>query len=79
MLKEKCVSTPVHNAYFNCYLCSTLFGVSLSALRENEMLFSVPCDEICRGTGEATPDDPEEHVPTVQDSEINLLKSGDVT
>uniref|UniRef100_A0A8C9ZGN8 FYVE and coiled-coil domain-containing protein 1 n=1 Tax=Sander lucioperca TaxID=283035 RepID=A0A8C9ZGN8_SANLU len=26
-----------------------------------------------------TPDDPEEHVPTVQDSEINLLKSGEVT
>ncbi|XP_071403032.1 FYVE and coiled-coil domain-containing protein 1 [Centroberyx affinis] len=31
------------------------------------------------GTGDATPDDPEEHVPTVQDSEINLLKSGEVT
>uniref|UniRef100_A0A671VAK2 FYVE and coiled-coil domain-containing protein 1 n=1 Tax=Sparus aurata TaxID=8175 RepID=A0A671VAK2_SPAAU len=30
-------------------------------------------------TGEMTPDDPEEHVPTVQDSEINLLKSGEVT
>ena len=33
----------------------------------------------CRGTGDVTPDDPEEHVPTVQDSEINLLKSGEVT
>ncbi|XP_056132008.1 FYVE and coiled-coil domain-containing protein 1 [Lampris incognitus] len=33
--------------------------------------------EVC--TGETTPDDPEEHVPTVQDSEINLLKSGEVT
>uniref|UniRef100_A0A4W6DIV8 FYVE and coiled-coil domain-containing protein 1 n=1 Tax=Lates calcarifer TaxID=8187 RepID=A0A4W6DIV8_LATCA len=32
-----------------------------------------------RGTGDVTPDDPEEHVPTVQDSEINLLKSGEVT
>uniref|UniRef100_A0A8C4DNH1 FYVE and coiled-coil domain-containing protein 1 n=1 Tax=Dicentrarchus labrax TaxID=13489 RepID=A0A8C4DNH1_DICLA len=31
------------------------------------------------GTGDVTPDDPEEHVPTVQDSEINLLKSGEVT
>ncbi|XP_070817298.1 FYVE and coiled-coil domain-containing protein 1 [Chaetodon trifascialis] len=31
------------------------------------------------GTGDTTPDDPEEHVPTVQDSEINLLKSGEVT
>lgn len=31
------------------------------------------------GTGDMSPDDPEEHVPTVQDSEINLLKSGDVT
>ncbi|KAG7230838.1 hypothetical protein INR49_019652, partial [Caranx melampygus] len=30
-------------------------------------------------TGDVTPDDPEEHVPTVQDSEINLLKSGEVT
>eukprot|EP00066_Takifugu_rubripes_P030405 XP_011619671.1 PREDICTED: FYVE and coiled-coil domain-containing protein 1-like [Takifugu rubripes] len=26
-----------------------------------------------------TPDDPEDHVPTVQDSEINLLKSGEIT
>uniref|UniRef100_A0A8D0D5V5 FYVE and coiled-coil domain-containing protein 1 n=1 Tax=Sander lucioperca TaxID=283035 RepID=A0A8D0D5V5_SANLU len=32
-----------------------------------------------RGIGDLTPDDPEEHVPTVQDSEINLLKSGEVT
>ncbi|XP_059197312.1 FYVE and coiled-coil domain-containing protein 1 [Centropristis striata] len=31
------------------------------------------------GTGDVTPDDPEEHVPTVQDSEINLLRSGEVT
>ncbi|KAG7283644.1 hypothetical protein CRUP_020417 [Coryphaenoides rupestris] len=31
------------------------------------------------GTGDVTPDDPEGHVPTVQDSEINLLKSGEVT
>ncbi|XP_038571987.1 FYVE and coiled-coil domain-containing protein 1 isoform X1 [Micropterus salmoides] len=31
------------------------------------------------GTGDVTPDDPEENVPTVQDSEINLLKSGEVT
>ncbi|XP_022615233.1 FYVE and coiled-coil domain-containing protein 1-like [Seriola dumerili] len=31
------------------------------------------------GTGDLTPDDPEERVPTVQDSEINLLKSGEVT
>nr|XP_019936797.1 PREDICTED: FYVE and coiled-coil domain-containing protein 1 [Paralichthys olivaceus]XP_019936798.1 PREDICTED: FYVE and coiled-coil domain-containing protein 1 [Paralichthys olivaceus] len=31
------------------------------------------------GTGDLTPDDPEEHVPTVQDSEINLLRSGEVT
>lgn len=29
--------------------------------------------------GDVTPDNPEEHVPTVQDSEINLLRSGDVT
>ncbi|KAM3620060.1 uncharacterized protein V6R79_017664 [Siganus canaliculatus] len=28
---------------------------------------------------DATPDDPEENVPTVQDSEITLLKSGEVT
>lgn len=33
----------------------------------------------CRGTGDAAPDDPEEHIPTVQDSEINLLRSGEVT
>uniref|UniRef100_A0A7N6C084 FYVE and coiled-coil domain-containing protein 1 n=1 Tax=Anabas testudineus TaxID=64144 RepID=A0A7N6C084_ANATE len=32
-----------------------------------------------QGTGDMTPDDPEEHVPTVADSEINLLKSGEVT
>nr|XP_020462695.1 FYVE and coiled-coil domain-containing protein 1 [Monopterus albus] len=32
-----------------------------------------------RGTEDATPDDPEEQVPTVQDSEISLLKSGEVT
>ncbi|XP_026161168.1 FYVE and coiled-coil domain-containing protein 1 isoform X2 [Mastacembelus armatus] len=31
------------------------------------------------GTGDVTPDDHEEHVPTVQDSEINLLKSGEIT
>ncbi|XP_029355642.1 FYVE and coiled-coil domain-containing protein 1 [Echeneis naucrates] len=31
------------------------------------------------GTGDMTPDDPEEQVPTVQDSEINLLKSGELT
>ncbi|XP_044216809.1 FYVE and coiled-coil domain-containing protein 1 isoform X2 [Thunnus albacares] len=31
------------------------------------------------GIGEMTPDDPEEHVPTVQDSEVNLLKSGEIT
>ncbi|KAM3876458.1 FYVE and coiled-coil domain-containing protein 1 [Diretmus argenteus] len=31
------------------------------------------------GTGDATPNDAEEHVPTVQDSEMNLLKSGEVT
>ncbi|TMS20144.1 FYVE and coiled-coil domain-containing protein 1 [Larimichthys crocea] len=31
------------------------------------------------GTGDVSPDDPEEHVPTVQDSEIYLLKSGEVT
>ncbi|XP_070764455.1 FYVE and coiled-coil domain-containing protein 1 [Enoplosus armatus] len=31
------------------------------------------------GAGDVSPDDPEEHVPTVQDSEINLLKSGEVT
>ncbi|XP_041791525.1 FYVE and coiled-coil domain-containing protein 1 [Chelmon rostratus] len=31
------------------------------------------------GAGDVTPEDPEEQVPTVQDSEINLLKSGEVT
>ncbi|KAM9848800.1 FYVE and coiled-coil domain-containing protein 1 isoform 1-T4 [Aulostomus maculatus] len=31
------------------------------------------------GIGDVTPDDPEENVPTVQDSELNLLKSGEVT
>ncbi|KAF3834876.1 hypothetical protein F7725_027434 [Dissostichus mawsoni] len=31
------------------------------------------------GTGDVTPDDPEDHVPTVQDTEINILKSGEVT
>ncbi|XP_029003671.1 FYVE and coiled-coil domain-containing protein 1 [Betta splendens] len=30
-------------------------------------------------TGNAMPDDPEESVPAVQDAEINLLKSGEVT
>lgn len=30
-------------------------------------------------TGDATPEETEDHVPTVQDSEINLLKSGEVT
>uniref|UniRef100_A0A8D3A5J2 FYVE and coiled-coil domain-containing protein 1 n=1 Tax=Scophthalmus maximus TaxID=52904 RepID=A0A8D3A5J2_SCOMX len=39
----------------------------------------VSCVGFCRGTGDVTPDDPEEQVPTVQDSEINLLKSGEVT
>uniref|UniRef100_A0A4W5MNB6 Uncharacterized protein n=1 Tax=Hucho hucho TaxID=62062 RepID=A0A4W5MNB6_9TELE len=33
----------------------------------------------CRGTGAVSPDDPEENVPTVQDTEITLLKSGEVT
>lgn len=42
-------------------------------------ILSVSCVGYCRGTGDVTPDDPEEHVPTVQDSEINLLKSGEVT
>ena len=32
-----------------------------------------------RGTGDLTPDDPEENVPTVQDAEINLLKCGELT
>ncbi|XP_034386132.1 FYVE and coiled-coil domain-containing protein 1 isoform X1 [Cyclopterus lumpus] len=31
------------------------------------------------GSRDVTPDDPEDHVATVQDSEINLLKSGEVT
>ncbi|XP_068175313.1 FYVE and coiled-coil domain-containing protein 1 [Antennarius striatus] len=31
------------------------------------------------GTGDVNPDDSEEHVPTVQDSEINLLISGEIT
>lgn len=31
------------------------------------------------GTGDVTPDDPEDHVPTVQDTEISILKSGEVT
>ncbi|KAF7659670.1 hypothetical protein LDENG_00294540 [Lucifuga dentata] len=31
------------------------------------------------GTGDVSPDDPDEHVSTVQDSEINLLRSGDVS
>uniref|UniRef100_H3CMD0 FYVE and coiled-coil domain-containing protein 1 n=1 Tax=Tetraodon nigroviridis TaxID=99883 RepID=H3CMD0_TETNG len=31
------------------------------------------------GAGDMTPDDLEDHVPTVQDSEINLLKSGEIT
>ncbi|KAM7410060.1 hypothetical protein PAMA_001491 [Pampus argenteus] len=31
------------------------------------------------GIGDVTLEDPEEHVPTVQDSEVNLLKSGEVT
>lgn len=41
----------------------------------------IPCVSLdfSRSTGDVTPDDPEEHVPTVQDSEINLLKSGEVT
>ncbi|XP_055020627.1 FYVE and coiled-coil domain-containing protein 1 isoform X2 [Boleophthalmus pectinirostris] len=30
-------------------------------------------------TGDATPEDAEEHIPTIQDSEINLLKSGEIT
>lgn len=30
-------------------------------------------------TGDVTPDDTEDHIPTVQDSEINLLRSGEVT
>ncbi|XP_033847920.1 FYVE and coiled-coil domain-containing protein 1 [Periophthalmus magnuspinnatus] len=30
-------------------------------------------------TGDVTPEEAEEHIPTVQDSEINLLKSGEVT
>uniref|UniRef100_A0A8C6T380 FYVE and coiled-coil domain-containing protein 1 n=1 Tax=Neogobius melanostomus TaxID=47308 RepID=A0A8C6T380_9GOBI len=30
-------------------------------------------------TGDATPEEADDHVPTVQDSEINLLKSGEVT
>lgn len=32
-----------------------------------------------RSLGDMTPDDPEDHVPTVQDSEVNLLKSGELT
>lgn len=33
----------------------------------------------CRGTRDGARDDSEEHVATVQDSEINLLQSGDLT
>ncbi|KAJ3598984.1 hypothetical protein NHX12_032947 [Muraenolepis orangiensis] len=39
-----------------------------------------PAGPVDIGTGDMTPDDPEDHVPTtVQDSEINLLKSGEIT
>ncbi|KAM9796833.1 FYVE and coiled-coil domain-containing protein 1 isoform 1-T2 [Syngnathus typhle] len=38
-----------------------------------------PSGSLNIGVGELTPDEPEENVATVQDSEINLLKSGELT
>ncbi|XP_029683775.1 FYVE and coiled-coil domain-containing protein 1 isoform X1 [Takifugu rubripes] len=38
-----------------------------------------PQEALNISVGDMTPDDPEDHVPTVQDSEINLLKSGEIT
>ncbi|XP_053287306.1 FYVE and coiled-coil domain-containing protein 1 [Pleuronectes platessa] len=38
-----------------------------------------PPESVDIGTGDLTPEDHEEQVPTVQDSEINLLRSGEVT
>lgn len=52
---------------------------AIEELYENKILFCASCVGFCRGTGDVTLDDPEEQVPTVQDSEINLLKSGEVT
>uniref|UniRef100_A0A671V999 FYVE and coiled-coil domain-containing protein 1 n=1 Tax=Sparus aurata TaxID=8175 RepID=A0A671V999_SPAAU len=48
-------------------------------ITEEEVNGVYDSDTTSQTTGEMTPDDPEEHVPTVQDSEINLLKSGEVT
>uniref|UniRef100_A0A3P8XCK0 FYVE and coiled-coil domain-containing protein 1 n=1 Tax=Esox lucius TaxID=8010 RepID=A0A3P8XCK0_ESOLU len=40
---------------------------------------SLEGDQDIRSTGDMTPEDPDENVPTVQDAEIALLKSGEVT
>uniref|UniRef100_A0A671VDP3 FYVE and coiled-coil domain-containing protein 1 n=1 Tax=Sparus aurata TaxID=8175 RepID=A0A671VDP3_SPAAU len=62
------------NGVYDSDTTSQTTGGSLEGERDRR-----PLGAMDLGTGEMTPDDPEEHVPTVQDSEINLLKSGEVT
>ncbi|XP_073331982.1 FYVE and coiled-coil domain-containing protein 1 [Pagrus major] len=62
------------NGVYDSDTTSQTTGGSLEGERDRR-----PLGALDLSTGDVTPDDPEEHVPTVQDSEINLLKSGEVT
>ncbi|XP_078024853.1 FYVE and coiled-coil domain-containing protein 1 isoform X1 [Epinephelus lanceolatus] len=62
------------NGVYDSDTTSQTTGGSLEGEQERR-----PPGSLDIGTGDVTPDDPEEQVPTVQDSEINLLKSGEVT
>lgn len=62
------------NGVYDSDATSQTTGGSLDGEQDRQ-----PRQSLDIGTGDVTPDDPEEQVPTVQDSEINLLKSGEVT
>lgn len=62
------------NGVYDSDTNSQTTGGSLDGEQDRRPLGALDVDR-----GDLTPDNPEEHVPTVQDSEINLLRSGDVT
>uniref|UniRef100_UPI0037E74818 FYVE and coiled-coil domain-containing protein 1 n=1 Tax=Semicossyphus pulcher TaxID=241346 RepID=UPI0037E74818 len=62
------------NGVYDSDTTSQTTGGSLEGEQDRQ-----PTGALDVNTGDVTPDDPEEHVPTVQDSEINLLRSGEVT
>ncbi|XP_041646860.1 FYVE and coiled-coil domain-containing protein 1 [Cheilinus undulatus] len=62
------------NGVYDSDTTSQTTGGSMEGEQEQQ-----PSGALDISTGDVTPDDPEEHIPTVQDSEINLLRSGEVT